>query len=94
MPPEHIDIEAEWLAGELKRATGYARTAYETEESKVRQLYLANLIGTLDTLYNHYRPLDMDPALDPDGEAVKPQYAPAPRHAQRGRVARFFLGGN
>jgi hypothetical protein len=92
MSPEHADLEADWLASELKRATEYARTAYESKEDAKRQLFLANLIGTLDSLYTHYRvlPVEAEAYEQPD----KPQYAPAPRQHKRGPVARFFLGGD
>ncbi len=55
MPPEHEQLEADWLASELFRCQEYARKAYETKEEPTRQLYLANLIGTLVSLHNHYR---------------------------------------
>lgn len=87
MSQEHAELEADWLAAELKRAGDYARKAYEATEEGNRRLYLANLIGSLDSLYAHYQV----PAADELGEA--PLYPPAPRpKKERGPMMRFFLG--
>jgi hypothetical protein len=55
MPPEHEQLEADWLAAELDRCRQHAREAYTETDENQRRLYLANLVGTLDTLYTHFR---------------------------------------
>ncbi len=67
MPPEHEQLEADWLADELNRCAEYARQAYKEPDDAERRLYLANLVGTLDTLYSHFRVED----------------GPAPTHTQQ-----------
>ncbi len=55
MPPEHEQLEADWLSEELNRCRQYAREAYTEADENQRRLFLANLVGTLDTLYTHFR---------------------------------------
>lgn len=58
MPPEHADMEAEWLAKSLDRLVERAREAYTACVKGDKQnelLYLANIIGSLDELADHYR---------------------------------------
>ena len=58
MPPEHEQLEADWLAGELDRCRGFAREAYKAHDDDQKRLYLANLIGTMDSLYAHFKPIE------------------------------------
>lgn len=95
MPPEHADMEADWLASELKRAAEYARKAYQPKDDAERQLYLANLIGTLDSLYTHYK---IGAPVEYEGEQA--QVLPTATHRsfehrdRRGWFARMFLGND
>lgn len=92
MSPEHAELEADWLAEELGRAAKYAREAYnDTVDSNKRQLALANLIGTLDTLYAHYRLLGSESEPQTQDDQRQFEYRGKKR---RGWVARLFLGDN
>jgi hypothetical protein len=61
VPPEHEQLEADWLSSELDRCRQYAREAYTEQDDIQRRLFLANLVGTLDTLYTHFRLVEEPP---------------------------------
>jgi hypothetical protein len=88
MTPEHADLEADWLADELRRAQALVEGAVNTNDIKDKDLYLAGLEQLLGSLYNHYR-IDSVPA---DGQTVEAQYRPLPRSKERGALGSFFLG--
>jgi hypothetical protein len=73
VPPEHEQLEADWLSSELYRCSQYAREAYTETDDAQRRLFLANLVGTLDTLYTHFRLV----------EEPNPQHHQEPDHARK-----------
>lgn len=93
MSPEHAEMEADWLADELGRAVKYARETYNDlpgDASAKTRLALANLIGTLDALYNHYRVVQFEANAQP----VNPEDYPVRRFQKKERnpLVRFFFG--
>lgn len=94
MSPEHAEMEAEWLADELAKAVKYARETYNDLPAEVPpkpRLALANLIGTLDALYSHYKVLGYDETTGPVNPA---DYPIMKRHlpSTRNPLIRFFFG--
>lgn len=91
MNQEHAELEADWLAAELKRSSKYAREAYSEKDEAKRQLTLANLIGTLDTLHAHYSLFTSAPAED--GSSVEiPVYQRTVGRPEEGPFKKWWNG--
>jgi hypothetical protein len=57
MTPDHADLEADYLVVSLRKALETARLAYEASANgnvQNERLYLANLVGRLEDLHDHY----------------------------------------
>lgn len=90
MSPEHAEMEADWLAEELGRAVKYARETYNdlpADAPPKPRLALANLIGTLEALHNHYKIVDAPAPIDPDDYPVRRRM-----RKERNPIIRFFFG--
>lgn len=86
MTPEHAELEADWLADELRRAQLLVDAATKTNDTSDKDLYLAGLEQLIGSLYNHYRIDSINPELD--AQAIRP----AAIRKERSGIGEFFLG--